>query len=138
MGTSDRHKWLAELVKAEQGPRVLTPEETPTKQSDREQCVICERKTTTWLHPENAPICSDACLAVYLRDPSVYDPRELHLRPAPRLVVDQGIRVADPPKPAPKKRRKKKNRWEPSDEYVAKAQARIRAEMEARKKDDWD
>ena len=135
----DRLRWLTELAKAERTTRVLTPEENPARlPAEREQCVICDKRTKTWLQPENAPICSDDCLEIYLRDPTIYDPRELHVRPAPRLVVDKGVRVADPPKPKKKKtrRRKKPGRWEPSDEYIAKVQAKIREEREARKKSD--
>lgn len=115
----NRKKWLVELARASRSDRVLSPEENPAILPDeREQCVICDQRTKTWLMPENAPLCSPKCLDTYLQDPSVYDPRELHVRPSPRLVAE--VQVADEP------RRRKSGRWEPSPEYIAQAQARIR------------
>ena len=127
MSDRDRHRWLLELAEAEKKPRLLIEEENPPVSWEREQCVICDKRTAQWLLPENAPLCDQSCLELYLKDPSVWDPRELHARPVPRLVVDEGKVVAKPPKPVKKKprRRKKPGRWEPSDEYIAEAQARI-------------
>jgi len=135
-----RNEWLKELREVEKRPRVLTTEDRPPRMpSEREQCIICDKRTTTWLQPENAPLCSMNCLDVYIQDPSVYDPRELHSRPSPRLVFENGKPVAapspiaeKPARPKSTRRRRKPGRWEPTEEEIAAMQARIRARHEGK------
>ncbi len=73
-------KWKAELAKAEKEPRTLTKEPNDEEQTFGciEGCVMCAKPTRHWLQPENAPLCSDACMRAYLKNPSVYDPRGLY------------------------------------------------------------
>jgi len=133
-----RNQWLKELREAEKKPRVLTQEEDPpTFPAEREQCVICDKRTITWLQPENAPLCSTHCLGIYLQDPSVYDPRELYSRPSPRLVSENGKPVVVPERPLPPrpKRRRKPGRWEPTEDEIAAMQARIRSRREGKDDD---
>ena len=123
--TTERHTWLKELRDAEKSPRFLTEEKMPPSfPSEREQCIICDKRTIHWLLPENAPLCGDDCLTIYLKNPAVYDPRDLHSRPSPRIV--EKVKVA----PKPKKRavrRKRPGRWEPSDTEIKEMQDRISA-----------
>ena len=136
----DRSQWLRELREAEKSPRRIVEEDKPPRLfSEREQCVICDKRTASWLHPENAPLCSDDCLALYLADPSVYDPRELHSRPSPRLVQTESAPAkATAPKPEakPPRRRKKPGRWEPSDAFIEKIQRDIRRRRGEEESDD--
>jgi hypothetical protein len=122
----NRSIWLKELREAEKKPRILVEEENPAPfPSDREQCVICGKRTTTWLHPENAPLCSNDCLAAYLKDPTVYDPRELHSRPSPRLVNEEEPKPPPPPPPKKPRAKRKSSRWEPDEDFIKEAQDRI-------------
>ena len=120
-----RRLWLAELRAAEKKPRVLVHVPEPTV-DDRETCVMCEAQTEKWLFPENAPICSQQCLDEYLEDPTVYDPRGLHTL---KIVV-----VA--PKKPRSRAKKKKKRWEPSEEEIAEMQDRIAASRRKRTDED--
>lgn len=78
LSDDERHKrWLAELKKAQKKPRVLI--KGPAGEDCMENCVMCGKITTSWLMPENAPLCSGSnCLAAYVKNPSVYDPRGLY------------------------------------------------------------
>lgn len=69
--------WSTELRKAKATGRKLEPTPAPDRR-DLESCVMCERPTNLWLQPENAPLCCLRCLRNYLKDPRVYDPRELY------------------------------------------------------------
>lgn len=110
-----RRQWLRELREAQKKPRVLFNEDpNGTLPSwETECCVICKKRTTFWLMPENAPLHDGECLEKYLKDPSVYDPRGLH-----------NVKVIIPPK-QPRRRPTKPKRWEPSEEEVEVMQKRI-------------
>ncbi len=65
--------WRRELSAAMKKPRVLIAGPDYV-----ERCIMCGCQTKHWLMPENAPICTPGCMRVYLKDPTVYDPRGLY------------------------------------------------------------
>jgi hypothetical protein len=76
-----RQNWLKELKEAQKAPRLLEVDDDPyLRRFGYERCVICDKETEFWLMPENAPLCSKECMQEYLKDPTVYDPRELYTK----------------------------------------------------------
>lgn len=123
---SERDSWLAELASQGKNRPLVQQEDTNIAPWDQERCVICNSRTLLWLQPENAPICSEECLEAYLKDPSVYDPRELHGKGTPATVEPK------PPKPK-RRRRRKPGRWEPTDAEIEAMQARVAKELRGKK-----
>jgi hypothetical protein len=106
-------RWRKEIKSTDGKERHLTPLEDSIVADDYEHCVICDKPTTYWLLPENAPLCSRQCLSAYLKDPKVYDPRGIY---DVEIVQTRSGRKAA---------RRRKGKWEPSEEWIEAAQARI-------------
>ncbi len=93
--TREENEWRNQL-KTQQShkSRKLEVHEPSVKGDDFEDCVICDKPTLRWLYPENAPLCGDACLNIYLKDPTVYDPRGLYGEPSMKPTRHQGVDMA--------------------------------------------
>lgn len=77
---AQKSAWRAQ-INARDGRRPkLEPEERPWI-GPAEDCVICDEPTRHWLQPENVPLCPPPkdCLEEYMKNPSVWDPRRLHV-----------------------------------------------------------
>ena len=130
---TDRAKWLKELAEAKKNARFLTLQEDSPPPWDRERCVICEKMTLSWLQPENAPLCEEECMRLYIKNPTVYDPRELYnkaqhlvlVKPVPELAPKPAPVLKPTPEPAPKRKKRLSGRWEPSEKDIREMQERV-------------
>lgn len=86
----------AELKKAKLKPRKLVKEPKDMGGFGMERCVICNVHTGMWLQPENAPLCSPACMHKYLADPTVYDPLGLYGKPVGKMLIVRGDQRGPP------------------------------------------
>lgn len=78
---SQKGEWKTEIrARGGRKPK-LEPDERPWI-GDGEDCCICDGPTRYWLHPENVPLCPAPkdCLDEYLKDPTIWDPRGLHIK----------------------------------------------------------